>query len=448
MDAGCKKGRFPAIAQLAMKWLWYYCPVLGFIGNTVFAVFSLSWHGDGALQQTISSNFSSIVEEKQMDFRNARFVSLVLVSACLALLPMGCKQPPPITLTAEAAPPAIFPGEPVTVTATAGSVDPNKKNNVVYGWTGTGVTGNGASATVATAALAPGSYTVQAQVKEGKAGKEGLKPGQKAEASASYTVKPFEPPTITCSVSPTVIKPGESSTVTAVGVSPQNRPLTYSYTATAGTITGNGNTATYSSAGAATGPVTITCTVTDDKGQSATATISAANSVTITAPYVAPIPHTQTLSPISFAADKERPTRVNNESKADLDEVAIDLQKQPDAKIVLVGDSDAKEKAKIAKEEAAAKRNKHLKVEDPAAERAVNTKAYLVTEKGIDVSRISVATGTSDGKTVEVYLVPAGADFAADVQGTTPVDESVVKAQARKPLAVAKKHTHKKAASE
>ena len=383
-----------------------------------------------------------------MDFRNARFVSLVLVSACLALLPMGCKQPPPITLTAEAAPPAIFPGEPVTVTATAGSVDPNKKNNVVYGWTGTGVTGNGASATVATAALAPGSYTVQAQVKEGKAGKEGLKPGQKAEASASYTVKPFEPPTITCSVSPTVIKPGESSTVTAVGVSPQNRPLTYSYTATAGTITGTGNTATYSSAGAATGPVTITCTVTDDKGQSATATISAANSVTITAPYVAPIPHTQTLSPISFAADKERPTRVNNESKADLDEVAIDLQKQPDAKIVLVGDSDAKEKAKIAKEEAAAKRNKHLKVEDPAAERAVNTKAYLVTEKGIDASRISVATGTSDGKNVEVYLVPAGADFATDVQGTTPVDESVVKAQARKPLAVAKKHTHKKAASE
>jgi len=96
-----------------------------------------------------------------MDFRNARFVSLVLVSACLALLPMGCKQPPPITLTAEAAPPAIFPGEPVTVTATAGSVDPNKKNSVIYGWTGTGVTGNGASATVATATLAPGSYTVQ-----------------------------------------------------------------------------------------------------------------------------------------------------------------------------------------------------------------------------------------------------------------------------------------------
>ena len=382
-----------------------------------------------------------------MDFRNLRFVSLVLVSACLALLPMGCKQPPPITLTAEAAPPAIFPGEPVTVTATAGSVDPNKKNSVIYGWTGTGVTGNGASATVATATLAPGSYTVQAQVKEGKPGKEGLKPGQTAEASASFTVKQFEPPTLTCSVSPTIIKPGESSTVTAVGVSPQNRPLTYSYKATAGTITGNGNTATYSSAGAPTGPVTITCTVTDDKGQSATATISAANSVTITAPYVAPIPHTQTLCSISFTKDKERPTRVNNEAKACLDEVALDLQKQSDAKVVVVGDANAKEKAKIAKEEAAAKKNKHLKVEDIAAERAVNTKDYLVTEKGIDASRISVATGTADDQTVEDYLVPSGATFSSDVTGTTPVDESMVKAQARKPLPVAKKQSHKKAAT-
>jgi hypothetical protein len=361
------------------------------------------------------------------------------------MLPTGCKQAPPITLTAVATPPAVYPGDAVSVTATAGSVDPNKKTNVVYNWSGTGVTGSGSTASVATAALKPGSYTVQAQVKEGKPGKEGLKPGQSADATASFTVKQFEPPTISCSVSPTVLKPGESATVTAVGVSPQNRSLTYSFTASAGSISGSGNTATFSSVGAPTGPVSFTCTVTDDVGQSATATISAANGLTITAPYVPPTPHVQTLAPISFESDKKNPARVNNESKADLDEVAIDLQKQPDAKLVLVGDSDAKEKTKCAKEMKAAKKNKHLKVVDPAAERAVNTKAYLVNEKGIDASRISVATGTSDGKKVEVYLVPAGADFAADVPGTTPVDETAVKPQVRKPLAA--KHAHKKAAA-
>jgi ribosomal protein S11 len=90
----------------------------------------------------------------------------------------------------------------------------------------------------------------------------------------------------------------------------------------------------------------------------------------------------------------------------------------------------------------------HVKAEDFAAQRAVNAKAYLVTEKGIDASRISVATGTADSQTVEEYLVPAGADFTADVQGTTPVDESVVKPQERKPLGMrhAHKHMHKMAA--
>ena len=82
-------------------------------------------------------------------------------------------------------------------------------------------------------------------------------------------------------------------------------------------------------------------------------------------------------------------------------------------------------------------------MEDSAAERAINTKDYLVTEKGIDASRISVATSATDGQKVEDYLVPAGATFSADVQGTNPVSETV-KPVARKPLAA--KHHAKKAA--
>jgi outer membrane protein OmpA-like peptidoglycan-associated protein len=371
---------------------------------------------------------------------NLKSVSLVLVSASLVFLPIGCKKAPPITLTAQASPPAVFQGEPVTVTATAGAVSTQKKVNVIYSWSGDGVTGNGATAAVATATLAPGTYTVKAEVKEGKPGKEGLKPGQSADASANFTVKPFEPPTISCSASPSTINPGDKSTVTATGVSPQNRPLTYSYSATSGSISGSGATAEFSSAGAPTGAVGIACNVADDKGHAATANTS----VTITAPYVAPVPHAQALSSISFAGDKERPTRVDNEAKALLDGIALDLQKQPDAKLVAVGNSDAKEKEKTAKEQKAALKHKHLKVEDLAAERAVNVKDYLVTEKGIDASRISVATGTADEQSVATYLVPAGANFAADVQGTTPVDETAVKAQPRKPLAM--RHAHKKAA--
>src|SRR6266568_337016 len=180
--------------------------------------------------------------------------------------------PPPVTLSCAVSPTSVFPGEPVTATATTGSLLP--KDHVVYSWSGPGVTGTETTAKVDTAALAPGSYTVNCGVREGKPGKEGLKPWESASSTATFTVKEFEPPTISCSANPTDLKPGDSAMVTASGVSPQNRPLTYSYTASGGTISGSGTTATFASTGAPTGPVQITCNVADDKGHTATANTS------------------------------------------------------------------------------------------------------------------------------------------------------------------------------
>jgi hypothetical protein len=344
-------------------------------------------------------------------------INSVRASAGLTVHVGTITPPPPITLACSASPSTVFPGDPVTVTGTAGSLYRNW--TPTFTWSGTGVTGNGATASVSTAGLAPGSYTVNGIVKQGP----GTKPWQTATCSAPFTVRAFEPPTVSCSVTPTTIRPGDSATVTATGMSPQNRPLTYSYSATAGTVTGSGTTATFSSTGAPTGPVTITGTVTDDKGQTASCTTG----LTIEAPVAPPTPKTQSLCTISFSKDKKRPTRVDNEAKACLDQVALSLQNQSDAKAVLVGHATA--------EENAPRQGKHaMKTADYAAQRAVNTKAYLVEEKGIDASRISVMTGSADSQTVENYLVPAGANFANDVQGTTPVDESVVKPIKRVPL--------------
>ena len=362
-----------------------------------------------------------------MHSRNWKSFGFLLASASLAILPMGCKKQPPITLACNAAPPTVYPGDSVTVTGTAGSISTKKHTNVIYDWSGDGVTGSGSTATVNTSSLAPGSYTVKGTVKEGKKGKEGMKPGETAECSASYTVKQFEPPTVSCSANPVTIKPGDTSTITANGVSPQNRPLTYSYSAAAGSVSGTGNTATFSSSGAPTGPVDVTCKVSDDKGQTA----SADTSVTIEAPPPPPTPHASALCSLSFSMDKRRPARVNNEGKACLDEVALDLQKEADAKAVLVGSSSSEEKEHEAK---MAKRHHHAAMADLAAQRAVNAKAYLVDEKGIDPSRVSVVTSSQDGQAVQDYLVPSGADFATDVPGTTPVDESAVKAM--------KEHAH------
>ena len=336
--------------------------------------------------------------------------------------------PPPVQYACSVNSASVFPGDQVTITGTATNLNPKK--TAAYSWSGQGVTvgGTNPTATIDTASLAPGTYTVTGHVTEGP------KPWESADCTAQFSVKAFEPPTVSCTASPTSLKPGDSSTITATGVSPQNRPLTYSYSASAGSVSGTGNSATLSTTGAPAGSITVTCNVQDDKGQTASATTT----VDVEQPPAPPAPKTATLCSIEFDHDKARPTRVDNEAKACLDDVALNAQQKPDATLVVVGNSAPVPERK------GRHHAKAMTAEDMAAERAVNTKAYLVTEKGIDASRIQVRSGTGGQNEVEDYLVPAGANFDSDVPGTTAVDENAVKAQPR--TAPAHHHHHKAAA--
>jgi hypothetical protein len=324
--------------------------------------------------------------------------------------------PPPVTYSCAVSPTTVFPGDPITVTGTAANLNPKKTASYTWSADGGTISGTSSTANIDTKTAAPGTYTVKGHVSEG------VKPGQMADCTASYTVKQFEPPTISCSASPSTVAPGDSSTITATGMSPQNRPLTYSYSASAGSVSGSASTATLSTAGAAPGTITVTCNVVDDKGQTASGTTT----VTVNAPPPPPAPTTSALCSVSFERDAKRPARVDNEAKACLDDVALKLQSASDAKLAVVGNSDSKEKEP-------AKGRKKVKPVDYAGERAVNTKDYLVTEKGIDASRISAYTGSDDAKTVTTTLIPAGATLSTT--GLTPVDESAVKAVPRTPPA-------------
>jgi outer membrane protein OmpA-like peptidoglycan-associated protein len=124
----------------------------------------------------------------------------------------------------------------------------------------------------------------------------------------------------------------------------------------------------------------------------------------VSVPAVVAKPQTSELCSINFERDVARPSRVDNEAKACLDEIALNLQRSSDAKLAVVGSAATGEKG-----------GKKL-----AAARAVNTKAYLVSEKGIDASRISVYTGSEDGKTVSTTLIPAGATL--NTSGNIPVE--------------------------
>ena len=65
---------------------------------------------------------------------------------------------------------------------------------------------------------------------------------------------------------------------------------------------------------------------------------------------------------------------------------------------------------------------------DLAAQRAVNAKAYLVQQQGIDPSRVEVRNGTGQQMKADIFWVPQGADEQTDtvLQGTTMVDETKV----------------------
>jgi len=300
---------------------------------------------------------------------------------------------PPLAYSCSANPNAVFPGETITVSGSVLNANPAK--TVVYTWSADGgaLTGTSSTASIDTTNLAAGSYTVKGHVSEGD------RPADNADCNAAYVVKALEPPTVGCAADPSTVKPGDPSTITATGVSPQNRPLTYSYTSTSGSISGSAATATLMTAGAAAGVIGVTCNVADDKGQTA----SANTTVTVVLPAAPPQPVVSEMCSVSFARDARRPARVDNEGKACLDQIALNMQSNSDGRLALVGNAAKDEKGGT----------------KLATERVVNTKAYLVTEKGIDSTRISVYTGSQDGKAVSTVIIPAGAVF--DATGDTPV---------------------------
>jgi hypothetical protein len=299
----------------------------------------------------------------------------------------------PLSYSCLVNPSSVYPGDAITVSGTALNLNPAK--TAVYTWSVDGgtVTGTSETGMIDTTSVTAGTYTAKGHVSEGD------KPSENADCTASYVVKAFEPPTVSCSANPSTVLSGDSSAITAIGVSPQNRPLTYSYSSTSGTISGSGSIATLATTGTALGIVSVTCSVVDDRSGSASTTTS----VTIAAPAAAPNPSVSEMCSVQFERDPRRPARVDNEAKACLDEVALSLEHSSDATLALLGNASSAEKggSKL------------------ASERAINTKAYLVEEKGIDASRITVYTGSQDGKVVTTVLIPAGATF--DSSGDTPV---------------------------
>jgi hypothetical protein len=332
------------------------------------------------------------------DIRGAR------LQAGVVLMWGGEEAGPPVSASCSVNPGEVMVGEPATASVSASNFNP--KHTLNYAWSSTGgrITGRDNTASVDTNGLAGGSYTVTVRVSDAK-----VRKGGEASCSASFRVKepPKNPPAISCSANPTTVQTGASSTISCTCTSPDNSPVTVGgWTASSGSVSGSGNTATLSTTGASSGPITVSATCTDSRGLKSPATAQ----VMVENPPPPP-PQASKLSQCDFP-NLVKPWRVDNTCKAALDDVAKNLQQNPDNKLVIVGNFERTEK-----------RN------NLAAERAVNSKAYLTggeSKLGIDPSRIEVRTGSAGVKTAEYWTVPAGATFSGE--GTQPVDQSKVKA--------------------
>lgn len=325
-------------------------------------------------------------------------LSAYRLSAGLVLRLSATHQQYPAAYGCVVQPVTVFPGDPITVTGTTLNLETGKKLKPVYTWATTGgqITGDTATATISTTGTAPGDYVVTGRVDEGR------RPTEHAECAASFRIQAFSPPTISCSADPSTVLPGGSSTITSEGRSPQNRPLNYSYATTAGQIGGTGSTGTLTTANVSPGIIDVTCTVVDDLGKTATANTT----VTVVAPPPPPAPSARSLCSVSFERDRRRPVRVDNEAKGCLDDIALELNRESSATLIVVGQHGPRE------------------APETAAQRALNIKQYLVDEKGIDPSRIELRTGGSTGRTAENILVPPGATW--NTGGTTRFDATKV----------------------
>jgi outer membrane protein OmpA-like peptidoglycan-associated protein len=360
------------------------------------------------------------------------------------VLGLGNYYTPPLAAACTAQPATVMEGAPVTVTATGTNF--NSKHPINYAWTTNGgklQTSDKQSAQIDTTGVAGGNYTANATVSDPK-----MKKGGSATCAAPFTVtpRPMNPPVVSCSANPPAVQAGTAVTINVTASSPDPGVTIagYAYATTAGTFNpppgSMATTATLDTTGVSAGPINVTVTATDSRSPGLTGTCTA----TVTVETVPAKPVCTKINSIQFP-DLKRPWRVDNTAKAILDDVASRLKADPNAKIAIVGYADGEKAPTIGS-------GKKRHPMDLAGQRAVNAKAYLVQQQGIDPSRVDVRQGTGQQKVADIFWCPQGADenTSPDLQGTTQVDETVVKPSENaypKPRKAAPAHHHKKAAA-
>ncbi|MGB8540307.1 MAG: OmpA family protein [Candidatus Acidiferrales bacterium] len=308
-----------------------------------------------------------------------------VVKVAFARWPEKPLPPDNVTASCSAEKSSVMEGSNESVAATATAIDANGRP-LNYTWTASGgnISGTGPYVRWDSTGLTAGNYSLTARVDNGA--------GNNASCSTSIAVRPkpaSAAPTMSCTANPSTVNAGERPTIMAVVKDVSGTPITYTWQANAGQIIGTGASVQLDTSGLASGTYTVT-------GRAENGVHSACDcSTTVAVQAPPPPPEASKISECSFAMNS---ARADNVCKRTLDDVAVRLQSDPKAKIVVVGYAEPKERG----------------ARKLASQRADSAKKYLTENKTVDASRVDVRTDTSagkEGRRAEIILVPEGATF-------------------------------------
>jgi outer membrane protein OmpA-like peptidoglycan-associated protein len=298
---------------------------------------------------------------------------------------------PTVTVELTVDPTSITQDSGQMVTASAHATD-SQNLPLNYTWTSTGgnVIGTGPTVRWDLGSAAPGTYSITTTADDPRGGTNA--------ASAQVTVepKPAPPPTMSCSVDRSLVQAGEKVNVTATTNDQSGTPLTYQWEVNGGQISGTGASVQVDTTGLSAGNYTVTGRVQNARGGAASCTVGIAVQV--------PPPPPQA-SKINQCYFRFRSARIDNVCKRILDDVAVRLQTDPKAKIVVIG-------------YATPRHGMAQRMADRLAkDRAENAKIYLSSKKGVDAARIETRTGSGavkagrENRRMDIILVPDGASY-------------------------------------
>ncbi len=323
-----------------------------------------------------------------LDLTNHRDRNGFIIKVGVAHWPSKPLPPDVVTASCAVDKSSVREGSEDYVTANVSATDANGLP-LTYQWTATGgaMDGSGPYVRWNSAGVGAGSYILMSRVDNGA--------GKTASCSANVTVqpKPAPPaPTMTCAADRSTVLAGERAEITANVNDASGTAIRFSWQANGGQVIGAGSIVQFDTSGLAPGTYTVTGRAENELHSACDCTAA------ITVKEPPPPPQANKVSACDFAPGS---AGADNVCKRNLDDVAVRLQSDPRAKVVLVGSADPKEPraAKL------------------ADERATSCQKYLQENKGVDASRVEVRTAAGvagagqENRRVDIVFVPDGASY-------------------------------------